>query len=202
MPRSSKPAAAATREAIVERTAALASIEGLAPLSIGHLADVLGLSKSGVIGPFRSKENLQVAAVESAIARFRCEVWEPVAPEPAGLARLRAIMNAWLSYLEREVFPGGCFLTAVSLEFDDRPGAVRERLAVAWKRWLTVIEGEVSTAQAQGELDRELDPAQVAFQLNAYVMAANWAKQLFADPRALGAARDAIDRLLAPAKAR
>jgi hypothetical protein len=106
------------------------------------------------------------------------------------------VIDAWLSYLERSVFPGGCFLTAASLEFDDRPGPVRDVVAGAWRYWLQLIEQEVKTAQAQGELDPDLDPEQFAFQLHAYVMAGNWAKQLFGDPAALTSSRVAIDRLL------
>jgi hypothetical protein len=99
-------------------------------------------------------------------------------------------------YLERSVFPGGCFLTAASLEFDDRPGAARDAVAGAWRLWLRLIEQEVATAQGQAELNRDLDPEQVAFQLHAYVMAGNWAKQLFEDPAALTPSRLAIERLL------
>jgi AcrR family transcriptional regulator len=200
VPRRSKAETTRTRNAILGRATALGSLEGLEALSIGRLADDLGLSKSGVYGHFGSKENLQLGAVEAAIARFREEVWQPAASERPGLPRLRAVMDAWLAYLERSVFPGGCFLTAASLEFDDRPGAVRDALTAAWRRWLQLIEHEVATAQAQGELDRDLDAGQVAFQLHAYVMAANWAKQLFADPGALAASRAAIDRLLRRAR--
>jgi AcrR family transcriptional regulator len=171
-------------------------VEGLEALSIGRLADELGLSKSGVYGHFGSKQNLQLSAVEAAIARFREEVWQPAALHSPGLARLRALMDAWLSYLERSVFPGGCFLTAASLEFDDRPGAVRDAVASSWSAWLGLIEQEVTTAQAQGEVDPDLDPAQVTFELNAYVMGGNWAKQLFGDPDALTASRTAIDGLI------
>jgi hypothetical protein len=125
-------------------------------------------------------------------------VWEPAADAPPGIRRLRALMDAWLSYLERAVFPGGCFLTAASLEFDDRSGPVRDAIADAWKVWLGVLEHEVTTAQSQGELDPGPDPAQLVFQLHAYVMAGNWSKQLFGDPDALAASRVAIDRLLGP----
>jgi AcrR family transcriptional regulator len=196
MPKRSKEDAARTRSAILGRATALGSIEGLEALSIGRLAGELGLSKSGVYGHFGSKERLQLAAVETALVQFREAVWEPAADERPGLERLRAVMDAWLSYLERSVFPGGCFLTAASLEFDDRPGAVRDTVAAAWQRWLRVLANEVATAQAQGELAAELDPEQVAFQLNGYVMAGNWAKQLFGDAQGLAASRRSIHDLL------
>ena len=185
-----------TRAAVVDSAAALGSGEGLDGLSIGRIASELGLSKSGVIGHFGSKENLQLAAVEAAAQRFRAEVWDPVAGEPAGLTRLRALMEAWLSYLEREVFPGGCFLTAAAVEFDDRPGAVRDAVAATWTLWLDVLEREAARAQAQEELASEISPRQIVLQLNAYVMAGNWNKQLFRQPEALTPSRVAIDRLL------
>ena len=191
-----------TRAAILERATALGSSEGLEALSIARLATEVGLSKSGVIGHFGSKEKLQLATVEAAIRRFRDEVWVPVAEQPGGLLRLRALMASWLSYLEREVFPGGCFLTAASIEFDDRPGPVRDAIAAAWRRWLDVIEREVATAQAHRQLAaRDASPRQIAFQLHAYVTAGNLAKQLFRDTEALDASRVAIERLLAEATA-
>ncbi len=161
------------------------------------MAAEAGLSKSGVIGHFGSKEQLQLATVEAAIRRFRDEVWAPVSEQPGGLARLRALMASWLSYLEREVFPGGCFLTAAAIEFDDRPGPVRDAVAAAWRVWLDVIEREVATAQTRGQLAAlDASPRQLAFELHAYVTAGNSAKQLFRDPAALEASRVAIDRLL------
>ena len=167
-------------------------------LSIGRLASDLRLSKSGVIGHFGSKENLQLAAVEASVRRFREEVWDPAANEPAGLTRLRAVMESWLSYLEREVFPGGCFLTAASAEFDDRPGAVRDAVAAAGKLWLDVLEREVATAQGHGDLASGPGAREIAFQLHAYVMQGNWGKQLFRQPEALADSRAAIARLLGP----
>jgi len=175
----------------------LGSVEGLEVLSIGRLATELGLSKSGVIGHFGSKEQLQLATVEVGIARFREEVWEPIASCEPGLTRLRLLMEAWLSYLERDVFPGGCLLTAASLEFDDRPGPVRDAITAAWRRWLDLIEQDAATAQARRELAADLSPRQISFQLHAYITEANWAKQLLGAPDALDASRAAIARLLA-----
>jgi AcrR family transcriptional regulator len=185
-----------TRRRIVDRAADLGSVEGLEALSIGRLADDLGLSKGGVIGPFGSKEELQLAAVEAATIRFRQEVWDPIADRRAGLARLIALIDAWFSYLEREVFPGGCFLTAASLEFDDRPGPVRDAVAHAWALWLKVIEREIREAQEQGEITRELGPSDIALELHGHVMAGNWAKQLFGDLGAIAASRAAVGRLI------
>lgn len=188
-----------TRSAVLDRATALGSLEGLETLSIGRLAQELRLSKGGVIGHFGSKEQLQVAAVEAAVLRFREEVWDRAAAERPGLPRLRALMESWVAYLERRVFPGGCFLTAAAIEFDDRPGPVKDAIAGAWRRWLDVIEREVGEAQVRGDLTTDRAASLMTFQLHAYVSEANWALQLFGDPAVLGAARTAIARLLVKA---
>jgi Tetracyclin repressor-like, C-terminal domain len=112
--------------------------------------------------------------------------------------RLRAMCEAWLSYLERDVLPGGCFLTAAASEFDGRGGPVRDATRKAWARWLRTIEGEVRTAIEAGELPADTDPEQVAFELNGIVMGLNNALQLHGDRAAPARARRAIDRVLAP----
>jgi AcrR family transcriptional regulator len=196
MARRSREDAAGTRAAIVDRAVEVASVEGLEGLSIGRLAGDVGMSKSGLIGHFGSKQALQLAALERANATFRAAVWEPAAGRPPGLARLRALCDAWIAYLERGVFPGGCFLSAASLEFDDRPGPVRDAVADAMRLWLGVVKREAAVAQGAGELPPDPPPAQLAFELNALVMAANWAHRLHRDERAFARARAGIDRLL------
>ena len=199
MARHSREQAAATREAILERAVDLGSVRGLEGVSVGLLASELRMSKSGVIGQFGSKEELQREAVDAAMARFQAAVWDPVSGEPEGLPRLRALAHAWVAYLERRVFPGGCFLTAASLEFDDRPGPVRDAIAAYSKLWLRVLEHEVKCAQGAGELAPDRPPAQVAFELNALMMGANWAYQLHRDEEAFDRTRAAVDRLLGDA---
>ena len=183
---------------MLQQAVELGSIRGLETLSIGALAQATGLTRSGVMGHFASKQDLQLAAVDAASAIFRHEVWEPVAGEAPGIVRLRAAMAAWLSYLERGVFPGGCFLSAASLEFDDRPGPVRDAVAAALRRWLQVLAADVATAQDAGALDQDDAPEQLAFELQAHVMACNWALRLFDDPQALVMARRAIERRIGP----
>ena len=197
-PRRSAVQAAGTRTAIVERAVEVGSVEGLEGLTIGRLAGDVGMSKSGLIRHFGSKEGLQMAALEAAMEIFRREVWEPAEAAQPGLVRLRAICTAWHSYLERDVLPGGCFLTAAASEFDGRGGPVREATRAAWARWLRVLEAEAQTAIDAGELPANSDPAQIAFELNAISMGLNNARQLHADPAAPLHARRAVERVLTP----
>lgn len=196
MPRRSAAESAGTREAIIERAVAVASVNGLEGLTIGRLALDLDMSKSGLIGHFGSKEALQLAALDAAVEVFRREVWEPAAGAEPGLPRLRAICAAWLDYLERDVFPGGCFLTAAATEFDGREGAVCQATRAAWARWLGVLESDARVALEGGELPADTDPAAVAFELNSIAIGLNHARQLHGDPDAVRHARSAMQRLL------
>jgi AcrR family transcriptional regulator len=177
------------RQAILDHAVDLASSEGLEGLTIGRLAGELGMSKSGLFGHFGSKEELQLATIEEAGSRFIREVVEPARREPDGAPRLRALTDRYLDYLERQVFPGGCFFAAASTEFDDRPGPVRERLRDAIGAWLSELERQARLAGAA-------DPPLLAFELHALAVGANSNYRLFGDPRAFGRARQAIEALL------
>jgi len=172
------------------------SVEGLEGITIGKLATTLRMSKAGVIGGFGSKEALQLAALESAIATFRAEIWEPAASKPEGIERLRAIARAWMSYLEGDVFRGGCFLTAAAAEFDGRPGAVHDAIEAALGLWESVLEREAAVAIAAGDLAADADPRQIAFEMGAVAMAVNQARQLRGDARAATRGRRALARIL------
>jgi AcrR family transcriptional regulator len=200
-PRASAKAAAATRSSILDEAVEIASTTGLEPLSIGRLAEQLEMSKAGVVGPFGSKEQLQLAAIERASETFRREVWEPAADAEPGLPRLWGICEAWLSYFERDVFPGGCFLTQASAEFDGRPGPVKDAIAGGLVRWESVLAGEAATAIGRGELPAGTDPGQIAFELNSIAQGVNQARQLRADPEAIARGRRAMRRVLGLAEA-
>ena len=181
-----------TRNSILETAVDLASLQGLEGLTIGRLAEELEMSKSGLFAHFGSKEELQLATVEAASARFIREVWAPAMKAERGLSRLRALCDSWLSYAERRVFPGGCFFASASAEFDGRPGPVRDRIAALMKEWLDALSGAIERAQATGEVDGKVDPMQIAFELHALMSGANWAFQLHRDARAFERAHTAI----------
>jgi AcrR family transcriptional regulator len=181
-----------TRTGILDRAVDLASLEGLEGLTIGRLADDLSMSKSGLFAHFGSKEELQLATIESAQNRFVEEVVRPALASPRGYPRLMAICRSWLAYVQREVFPGGCFFAAASFEFDGRPGAVRDAIALAMDAWLETLEKAVRLARDEGHLDPKVDPPQLAFELNALFFGANFAWNLRHDRKAFERAERAI----------
>lgn len=196
MPRRSTAAVAETRAAVTEAAVDRASVEGLEGLTIGGLAGEVAMRKSSVFSLFGSKQELQLATLEAAIEQFTDEVWGPVAEERPGMARLLALCDSWLAYHEREVMPGGCFLTTATIEFDARPGPLRDAVASSMKRWLGVLEREVALAIDAGELPADTEPADVAFQLNALASAASYGFQLWRDPGVFMRARRSMRRAL------
>ncbi len=189
MPRRSQSAVAKTRATVTRAAVDRASVEGLEGLTIGGLAGETEMRKSSVFSLFGSKEDLQRATLEAADEQFRKEVWSPVADEEPGLPRLLALCDSWLDYHRREVMPGGCFLTTATIEYDARPGPLRDAVAQTMKRWLGVLEREATVAIEAGDLPGETDPADVAFQLNALAAGASYGFQLWRDPEMFARAR-------------
>jgi len=186
-----RPRGLKTRRAILRKAVNLASIEGLEGLTIGKLASALRISKSGLFAHFGSKEDLQCAVVDAAREIFVEKVVRP-AYGFRGLNRLRALCENWLSYGERKVFPGGCFFSAASLEFDDRPGRVRDRVVELMKKWLANLEQAAREAQSANEIKKEVDVRQLAFEIQALAMGANWSSRLFRDKSVFRLVRGAI----------
>ncbi|TDD45840.1 TetR/AcrR family transcriptional regulator [Kribbella antibiotica] len=168
-----------TRRAVLRRAVDIASVDGLEGLSIGRLATDLGISKSGLFAHFGSKEELQLATIRAARRIYADAVVMPALEVEPGLARVRKLGECWLDYSRRRIFPGGCFFQKVSHEYAARGGAVHEALVVVHREWMDLMENVVREAVDRGELDA--DPAQLAFDLNAYYEAANLASILHGD---------------------
>jgi AcrR family transcriptional regulator len=180
-----------SREKILRAAADLATIEGLNGLSIGRLADAVGMSKSGLYAHFRSKEELQLATVETASRILSAEL-EPGMAAPAGKARIIGVCDAFLSHVERRVFPGGCFFASGAAELSTQPGRVRDAIAKSYRDWIAVLQEDVRTGQAAGEIDPREDPEQLVFELNGILVAANVFFLLFDDPGELDRARRGV----------
>ncbi|MET9498094.1 TetR/AcrR family transcriptional regulator [Streptomyces sp. NPDC006552] len=163
-----------TRRLVLRRTVGIASVEGLDALSIGRLATELKLSKSGVFALFGSKEELQLATVRAAARIYEETVVRPVLESvPAGVDRLWRLCGSWLEYSRGRVFPGGCFFYGVLAEYDAREGAVHDALARAQRSWVGLVERCAEEARDVGELRRDADVQQLAFELIALMEMAN-----------------------------
>ena len=178
-----------TRGAILSAAASLATLDGLEGLSIGHLAAATGMSKSGLYAHFGSKQELQLATVEEAGRILAEEVVQPALAAPPGLAQLVAVCDAFFDYLQRRVFPGGCFFAAAALEMGTRPGPVKERVAALQAGFAALVRQFAVTAIEQHELPAREDPGRLAFELYGIMLAADTNFVLHNDPAVLNQAR-------------
>lgn len=196
MPRRSAADVADSRAAVVDAAVDIASVVGLEGITIGRLADALSMSKSGLIGRFGDKEAMQRAVLASAVERFTEVVWRPAARVEPGLPRLEAIVEAWVVHLRDRVFPGGCFLTTASVEYDARPGPLHDDVEVAVRRWLGVLEADARVAVGAGDLPPDREPADVAFELHSLASGGSVATRLIGEDAALERTRGAMRRAL------
>lgn len=181
-----------TYRTILQTAAMLASVEGLEGLSIGRLAEEIGMSKSGLYAHFGSKEELQLATVETARQIFIDEVIEPALTDEARENRLLAACEAFLSYVERRVFPGGCFFVAAAAEVSSHSGPVRDLIAESQESWLAFLQRMAEREKRRGNIEADVDTGQLAFELHAMLVAANTALLLHGDTVGLDRARTAI----------
>jgi AcrR family transcriptional regulator len=158
---------ARTRTAVLDAAVALTTEVGLDGLSLGQLADRLGVSKSGLFAHWRSKEELQLATVDRAREQWAKRIVAPALRTPRGVRRLWALHEARIAFYADGVLPGGCFFANAEFEFSVRPGPVRDRLVAALGEWLTLVERLTVEAIEAGELSVSVDAKQLAFEIDA-----------------------------------
>jgi AcrR family transcriptional regulator len=182
-----------TRQAILDRATALASTVGLEGLTIGRLAEELGLSKSGLFAHFRSKENLEVEVIGHARELFIAQVLAPALKAPRGEPRVRALFERWLAWGAR---PGGCIFIALSVELDDQPGPTRDALLATQRDWLDSLATAARIAREEGHFRADLDPQLFAFELYGIGVASHTLGRLLKAPEISEHTRRAFEALL------
>jgi len=195
-PREGRPAASPgmvmhkgqqTKAAIVDAALGLASHIGLEGLSIGTLAEVMHMSKSGVFAHFGSREELQISVIREYHSRFEVEVFYPALLQPRGLPRLQALFQNWMRRTSAEI-DSGCLYISGAVEFDDRPGPVRDTLAGSVKTWLTALHRAVVQAKDAGHLRADADPHQMAFEIHGLILALHYEARFLKTPGSEGRA--------------
>jgi AcrR family transcriptional regulator len=185
-----------SRRAILLAAANLATTRGLEGLSIGELAQHIGMSKSGLYAHFKSKEELELATIETAAEIFERDVVGPASGSPGGLARVLALCEAFLGHLERRVFPGGCFFATVSVQLASRPGRPRDRVMELQGRWIEQFTEALGQAVAGGEFPRDTDIDQMVFEITAMLVRANFTWIATGETSVLDRARIGIRHVL------
>jgi AcrR family transcriptional regulator len=184
-----------TKSAIIDAALALAAQIGLEGLSIGAIAEVMQMSKSGVFAHFGSREELQLSVVREYHQRFEQEVFYPALDAPRGLPRLRAMFANWMRRTSTEI-DSGCIYISGAVEFDDRPGLVRDALADSVNIWLAAMTRAVVLAREAGHLRADADERQVAFEIHALILALHYEARFLRAPGSLARAEAGFDNIL------
>ncbi len=196
--RATKPAhkGQQTRAAILDAALGLASHVGLEGLSIGALAEVTQMSKSGVFAHFGSREELQISVVREYNAKFEEEVFYPALAEPRGLPRLRALFERWVKRVSVEL-DSGCIYISGAVEFDDRPGPVRDALVSMVRAWHKALERAIRIAVEEGHLKPDTDAMQMLFELHGLILALHHDARFLRLPGAMDRVQRAFEHVLA-----
>jgi AcrR family transcriptional regulator len=198
-PRKRRSDGEASRKAILQEAARLATVEGINGLSIGRLAEAVGMSKSGLFAHFGSKEELQLATIETAHALFHELVIEPALVATTALGRLRQLMELFLRHVENKVYPGGCFYVSVGAELGAQTGPVRDEAVALSAEWMRLVVDTIQEAQAEGSIAAAEDAEQLAFDLTGYLLLGNTQFVATQDKSAIDRARHAVEHRLAEA---
>ena len=190
-----------TREAILTKALGLATRIGFEGLTIGRLADDLGMSKSGLFAHFRSKEALQLEILRMAGARMVETVVKPALATPRGEPRVRTLFDGWLQWEQSPSLPGGCPFMAASFELDDRPGPVRDFVVQNLRDWMDTMAGAARIAVQEGHFRADLDCEQFAHECQGIGLAFVHASRLMRDPKARARAQTAFESLLDASRA-
>jgi AcrR family transcriptional regulator len=188
-----------TRSAVLGSALSLATQLGLEGITIGKLAEHVGMSKSGLFAHFSSKENLQVAILDEAVARFVALTIAPALKKPRGEPRVRALFENWLAWSKQDFMPGGCIFIVAAVELDDRPGPARDRYIDSQKDWLATIAQAARIAIEEKHFRKDLDCDQLAYEMYSLAHGYHFMRRLGDPARAERRARTAFDRLMADA---
>ncbi len=185
-----------TKAAIVDAALGLATQIGLEGLSIGALAEATQMSKSGVFAHFGSREELQISVVLEYHERFEQEVFFPAIGEPKGLPRLRALFANWMRRTSAEI-DSGCLYIGGAVEFDDRPGPVRDALATSVQTWLSAMHRAIVQSKACGHLREDTDEEQMAFEIHGLILALHYEARFLKKPGSLDRANRGFENIVA-----
>ncbi|MFT4268693.1 MAG: TetR/AcrR family transcriptional regulator [Xenophilus sp.] len=185
-----------TKAVIVDAALALAAQIGLEGLSIGAVAEITKMSKSGVFAHFGSREELQISVVREYHARFEQEVFYPALKAPRGLPRLTAMFANWMKRTSTEI-DSGCIYISGASEFDDRPGPVRDALVESVSIWQAAVLRAVEQAKEEGHLLAKADARQAAFEIHGLILALHYEARFLRVPGSIDRAHLGFDNILA-----
>ena len=184
-----------TKAVIVDAALNRAQQIGLEGLSIGAVAEITQMSKSGVFAHFGSREELQISVVREYHLRFEQEVFYTALAAPRGLPRLRAMFANWMKRSSVEI-DSGCIYISGATEFDDRPGPVRDALVESVGIWQAAVLRAVVQAQEEAHLAADADARQIAFEIHGLILALHYEARFLRVPGSIERAERGFDHLI------
>jgi AcrR family transcriptional regulator len=184
-----------TKAAIIDTALGMAAQLGLEGLSIGAVADAMQMSKSGVFAHFGSREELQISVIREYHQRFEQEIFFPAMEMPRGLPRLRSLFHSWMLRTSAEI-DSGCLYISGAVEFDDRPGPVRDALASSVKTWLTALHRAVLQARDEQHLSKDTDATQMSFEIHGLILALHYEARFLKTAKSLNRAKQGFENIL------
>ena len=185
-----------TRAVLLDAGLGLASRFGLEGITIGALADIVSMSKSGVFTHFGSREDLQIAIIDEYYQRFEREVFHPALAQPRGLPRLRAMFENWIRRVTEEEVHSGCIFISGAVEYDDREGPVSDALRKAIQTWMAALERAVEQARAEGHLEPGTDAHQMIFEIHGLILSVHYEARFLHKPQAIERIHTSFERVL------
>ena len=185
-----------TRAVLLDAGLGLASRFGLEGITIGALADIVSMSKSGVFAHFGSREDLQIAIIDEYYQRFEKEVFHPALQQPRGLPRLRAMFENWIRRVTEEEVHSGCIFISGAVEYDDREGPVSDALRKAIQTWMAALERAVEQARAEGHLEPGTDAHQMIFEIHGLILSVHYEARFLHKPQAIERIHTSFERVL------
>jgi len=185
-----------TKMAIIDAALGLATQIGLEGLSIGALAEATHMSKSGVFAHFGSREELQISVIHQYFAQFEQAVFYAAMEQPRGLPRVKALFANWMKLVAEEI-QAGCIFISGAVEFDDRPGPVRDALATSVQTWLAAMNRSIVLAKACGHLRADVDEEQMAFEIHGLILSLHYEARFLKKPGSMERAKKGFDNILA-----
>ena len=186
-----------TKAAILDAALGLASQIGVEGLSIGALAEVMQMSKSGVFAHFGSREELQISVIREYHQRFEQEVFYPALTAAKGLPRLRALFENWTKRTSMEI-DSGCIYISGAVEFDDRPGPVRDALVHTIQVWHQALRRAIAQAVTAGHLQADVDEKQLLFEIHGLILALHYEARFLQNPAATERVQRGFENILRP----
>ena len=186
-----------TRAVLLDAGLGLASRFGLEGITIGALADIVSMSKSGVFAHFGSREDLQIAIIDEYYQRFEKEVFHPALQQPRGLPRLRAMFENWIRRVTEEEVHSGCIFISGAVEYDDREGPVSDALRKAIQTWMAALGRAVEQARTEGHLASGTDAHQMIFEIHGLILSVHYEARFLQNPAAIDRIHRGFERIVA-----